>query len=65
MPPQKAGLDTKLVGRAQLEEFGKLRTDYVFPGYTAPEEDDSHGLDDKNRRSSSRAFREKLKQAEN
>jgi glyoxylase-like metal-dependent hydrolase (beta-lactamase superfamily II) len=48
---------------SQLATLAKFRVDYVFPGYTAVDEADFYRLDDRARKSFSRALRAKLKQA--
>ena len=47
----------------QLTKLGKLRVDYVFPGYTAPDDDGFYRLNDQMRKSLSKALRAKLKPA--
>lgn len=46
---------------AQLSALAKLRVDYLFPGYTAPDEDDFYRLDERSQKSLSKALRAKGK----
>ena len=44
-----------------IDKLVKLRMDYVFPGYTTPDEDGFYRLNDQMRKSLSRALRAKVK----
>ncbi len=46
-----------------MAELGKLRVDYVFPGYTALDDVGFYRLNDQMRKSFSRALKAKFKQA--
>ena len=49
--------------RPQAAEVAKLQVDYVFPGYTALEDESFYRLDDRLKRSFSRTIRARLKAA--
>lgn len=49
--------------RPQAAEVAKLKVDYVFPGYTALDDDAFYRLDDKLKRSFGRTIRARLKSA--
>ena len=43
--------------RPQLARLGKLRVDYVFPGYSSPDETGFYRLNDQTRKSLAKALR--------
>ena len=45
----------------KIDKLAKLRMDYVFPGYTGPDEEVFYRLDDPLRKSLPKALRAKLK----
>ena len=60
------GLNPHRVGQwgPQIGKLAKLRVDYVFPGYTAPDDDAFYRLNDQMRKALSKALRAKRKAVE-